>query len=205
MKKSFALSFIAIVPMMGAANAADGMPELEGHWKSLACELRPQQGQKGVEAWYLQRDIVVKGNTIDARFKNFADPSCTVPLYDLHFVGTVKVNGDSKVAPGAKSADIVVDKLVELTPKVEGFAGFLNSAGKGSCGADLFKVGSTQNVRETGCKPIGLPPNAVTTEFETLVVHNDGLFFGARPLDGSMLLKPENRPTALQVPLFKVE
>ncbi len=205
MKKLLMLSLIGIAAMGSAAQAADGMPELEGRWKSIACELRPQQGQNGISPWFLQRDIVFKGNIIDAHFSNFADASCTVPLYDLHFVGTVKVNGDSKVSKEAKSADIIVDKLVELTPRVEGFAGFLNSAGKGACGTDLFKVGSTQNVRETGCKPIGLPPNAVTTEFETLLVHNGGLFFGARPIDGSMLLKPENRPTALQVPVFKVE
>lgn len=97
----------------------------------------------------------------------------------------------------------MIDKTTALTPQQQGFADFLNSGGPGSCGAAAFTVGMRQEIRKTGCKAIGLPANVVVKEFETMLVKGDALFFGARPVDGSSPGSAEQRPTALQVPLYR--
>lgn len=177
--------------------------QFEGRWVSLACEMRPQQGQNGLEPWYLKRDVTILHGTIQAIFHSFADRDCATPLFDLEFAGQFNDIGDSAVAPGARQVDLVIDQSVKLTPKMAGFADFLNSGGAGSCGPVAFAADLQQEVRETGCAAIGLPANAVTTEFETMLVHGDALFFGARPIDGSSPNTAELRPTTLQVPLFR--
>ena len=77
------------LPLLSAtgAMAADGMPALDGRWESLACELRPQQGEDGVSPWYLTRSIVFDGNRIAAHFTTFADATCSTPLGELKFGG----------------------------------------------------------------------------------------------------------------------
>ena len=185
------------------AHALDGMPEIDGHWKSFACELRPQQGGNGLTDWYLKREIKFSNGKIDAVFTSFADRDCKAALSELHFVGKAIVNGPSEVADGAKSVDLIIDESVKLTAFMQPFADFLNSAGQGGCGEDLFIVGKAQEVQKTGCKPIGLPTNAVTKEYETLLVRDNLLYFGARPIDGSFLSETSKRPGALQVPIAR--
>lgn len=202
------MKFIHILPaiLLGSVLAAPAFAQtsqFDGHWVSLACEVRPQQGQNGLEPWYLKRDITISEGTIQAVFHNFADRDCAMPLFDLEFSGQFNDIEDSAVAPGARQVDLVIDQSVKLTPQMTGFADFLNSGGAGSCGPVAFAVGLQQDVRETGCAAIGLPANAVTTEFETMLVQGNALFFGARPVDGSSPNTAELRPTTLQVPLFR--
>jgi hypothetical protein len=194
---SFLLAAASALPALAETSAFDG------RWLSLSCEVRPQQGQKGLEPWFLKRDITFSEGTIHAVFHSFADRDCAMPLWDLEFAGRFEDKDTSPVAPEARQVDLIIDKSVKFTPLMEGFAQFLNSGGPGSCGAEAFTVGLQQEVRETGCAAIGLPAKAVTTEFETMLVKGDALFFGARPIDGSSPNQPELRPTALQVPLFR--
>lgn len=204
MKKILAFIFCtASVTFSSQALALDGMPEIDGHWKSFACELRPQQGPNGLSDWYLKRDIKFSNGMIDAVFTSYADRDCKAALSELHFVGKAVVNGASDVAEGAKSVDLIIDESVKLTAFMQPFADFLNSAGKGACGEDLFVVGQPQEVRKTGCKPIGLPKDAVTREYETLLAKDNLLYFGARPIDGALISDTAKRPSALQVPLVR--
>lgn len=200
MRKTLILA--AFASLCGGTAFAETTP-FDGHWVSIACELRPQQGQKGLESWYLKRDVTLEGATIKATFQTYADRDCKAPLYVLEFEGQFLDKGPSDVAEGAHAYDLVIDKSVALTPQMQGFADFLNSGGAGTCGAAAFTVGLRQEVRETGCKAIGLPANAVTTEFETMLVKGDALFFGARPVDGSSPATADLRPTALQMPLYR--
>lgn len=181
--------------------AADGMPELDGTWSSMACELRPQAGPDGVQPWYLTRSIVFAGNRIDAHFTTFADPNCTAPLLELKFGGDVRVQGPSDVADGAKEVDLIVNDYLTVTPQMDGFAGFLNGAEAGTCGAETWAVGTEQDIFETGCSVMGVAANTPTNEYEVLYVAGGQLYFGARPVDGTSLADPEMRPTALQMPL----
>ncbi len=183
------------------ALAADGMPELKGTWKSLACELRPQAAKDSVQPWYLKRDITFAGNRIDAHFTTFADPTCSAPLLELKFGGDVIVKGDSSVAKGAREVDLVVNDYLTVTPRMEGFAGFLNSAEPGTCGTKKWTVGTEQDVFKTGCSVMGVAANTPTNEYEILYVSSGQLFFGARPVDGESLDNPSKRPSTLQMPL----
>lgn len=185
--------------------AAEGMPELDGTWTSLACELRPQAGEDGVQPWYLTRSVVISRDRIDAHFTTYADAACTAPLLELKFGGDVVVKGPSGVAEGAKEVDLIVNDYLTVTPQMEGFAGFLNSAEAGTCGADAWQVGAEQDIFQTGCSVMGVAANTPTNEYEVLYVAAGQLYFGARPVDGTSLDDPAMRPTALQMPLELAE
>ncbi len=193
------------VTISGPAVAQGAMIDLNGTWESIACELRPQTGQDGVTPWYLKRSIVFGPGRIDAHFTTFADAQCSAPLLELKFGGDVKVLGPSEVAPGAMEVDLIVNDYLTVTPQMEGFAGFLNSAEPGTCGTDAWAVGAEQDVFETGCSVMGVSANSPTTEYEVLHVSAGHLYFGARPVDGQPLAEPSARPTALQMPLKRRE
>ena len=199
-RRSLALS-CSLMTISAALQAADGMPELDGTWQSPACELRPQAGPEAVQPWFLERRIDFSGNRIDAHFTTFADPQCSIPLVELEFGGDVIVQGSSTVAPGAKEVDLLIDDYLEVTPRTAQFADFLASAGPGTCGSEDWAPGVTQDLLEGGCSVMGIDPDSPTREYEVLHVSAGQLFFGARPVDGSSPTGPEQRPTALQVPL----
>ena len=198
-------SALAIMAVLAPAmtHAADGMPQLTGNWRSMACELRPQAGPDGVQSWYLKRDITFTGDRIDAHFVTYADPTCATPLVELKFGGDVSILGPSDVAPGAMEVDLVVNDYLRITPRLDGFAGFLNSAESGTCGSE-WAVGVEQDIYQTGCSVMGVAAGEPTREFETLLVNAGMLYFGARPVDGMPLNAAEKRPTTLQMPLARV-
>lgn len=180
------------------------IPIINGSWKSIACELRPQQNADGsVGQWWLTRDITFENESIQAKFTTYTDAGCQQALQVLSFAGSVEVVKESSVIPGAYDAILTIDDYVRFTPLAEGFAGFLNSAGKGNCGTESWAVGVTQDVLETGCTVLGLPAGEPTVEYEVLGVFSDHLYFAARPVDGSFMTSPEKRVHALQVPLAR--
>ncbi len=195
----------AVSMLATPALAQESTLDLDGTWESIACELRPQAGQDGIAPWYLKRSITFTPGRIDAHFTTFADPTCSAPLLELKFGGDVNVLGASEVAPGARDVDLIVNDYLTITPQMEGFAGFLNSAEVGSCGAERWSVGAEQDVFESGCSVMGVAANAPTTEYEVLHVSAGHLYFGARPVDGQPLAAPDDRPTALQMPLRRLE
>lgn len=205
MKPLHYLVSVAAFAAAPPAFAVEGMPELSGTWTSMACEPRPQAGPDGVQPWYLTRSVVFADDRIDAHFTTYADADCTAPLLELKFGGDVVVQGPSDVADGAKEVDLIVNDYLTVTPQMDGFAGFLNSAEAGTCGADAWQVGTEQDVFETGCSVIGVAANTPTNEYEVLYVAAGQLYFGARPVDGMSLNDPTMRPTALQMPLQLAE
>ncbi|MCY4334801.1 MAG: hypothetical protein OXC60_09025 [Litoreibacter sp.] len=187
------------------AFAETSMPEMNGTWESIACELRPQAGQDGIAPWYLKRSVIFGEGRIDAHFTTFADANCTTPLLELKFGGDVIVQGPSTVADRAMEVDLIVNDYLTVTPQMDGFAGFLNSAEPGTCGTEDWTVGTEQDVFATGCSVMGVAANTPTSEYEVLHVSAGHLYFGARPVDGVSLDDPELRPTALQMPLKLME
>lgn len=196
----FATTVLA-VPALAQENTLD----LDGTWESIACELRPQVGSDGIAPWYLKRSISFGPGRIDAHFTTFADATCSKPLLVLKFGGDVNILEASDVAPGARNVDLTVNDYLTITPMMEGFAGFLNAAEAGACGAKAWSVGTEQDVFETGCSVMGVTANSPTTEYEVLHVSAGHLYFGARPVDGLPLAAPDDRPTALQMPLKRLE
>lgn len=197
---------LLVAGMLGTpALAQDQSIDLDGTWESIACELRPQVGQDGIASWYLKRSITFALGRIDAHFTTFADPACSSPLVELKFGGDVNILDSSEVAPGAKEVDLIVNDYLTVTPQMEGFVVFLNSADPGACGAEQWAVGSEQDIFATGCSVMGVAANTPTTEYEVLHVSSGHLYFGARPVNGQPLAAPEDRPTTLQMPLKRLE
>ncbi len=196
---------LAAVILGAPAMAQESEIDLNGTWESIACELRPQAGEDGVAPWYLKRSIAFAPGRIDAHFTTFADSTCSAPLLELKFGGDVNILDGSDVAAGARNVDLIVNDYLTVTPQMEGFAGFLNSAEPGTCGTEEWSVGTEQDVFTTGCSVMGVAANSPTTEYEVLHVSAGHLYFGARPVDGLPLAKPESRPTALQMPLKRLE
>jgi len=206
MYKTPAICAAALLATTSApAFAQTTMPQLNGTWHSIACELRPQAGQDGIAPWYLKRSVVFGEGRIDAHFTTFADAACTAPLLELKFGGDVIVQGPSTVADGAMEVDLIVNDYLTVTPQMDGFAGFLNSAEPGGCGTEDWVVGTEQDVFATGCSVMGIAANTPTNEYEVLHVSAGHLYFGARPVDGVSLDDPGLRPTALQMPLKLAE
>ena len=193
---------IAALAPLSPAVAETPIPGMDGSWSSLACEVRPQVGQDGaVTEWWLTRDITFKDGRIEAEFTTYAAAGCQGPLNTLAFGGQVDVIGDSAVLPGAKEADLTIDGYVRFIPRAQGFADFLNTTGPDDCGAEPWAVGAAQDVLSGGCSLVGIEAGVPTVEYEILAVEGDHLYFGARPVDGTFLTRPEDRPTALLVPL----
>lgn len=198
---SFLLCTTLIVSGQSIAQSTTAS-DLQGGWKSVACELRPQTNQDGsVGNWWLTREIRFTEDTIEAEFTTYGDAGCKTPLNVLSFGGDVELGEPSSVIDGAVEAVLTIDHYVAFTPLAEGFADFLNSAPKGTCGTETWSVGARQEILAIGCSVLGLEPNKPTTEYELLSVVDNHLYFAARPTDGSFMTSPDKRVLALQVPL----
>ena len=202
-RHSLHLIFAAVLAV--PALAQERTIDLDGTWESIACELRPQAGQEGIAPWYLKRSIKFGPKRIDAHFTTYADPMCSAPLLELKFGGDVKVLDASDVAEGAMNVDLTVNEYLTVTPRMENFAGFLNSAEAGTCGTETWMIDQEQDIFKTGCSVMGVSANSPTTEYEVLHVSAGHLYFGARPIDGQPLANPGNRPTTLQMPLKRLD
>jgi hypothetical protein len=166
-----------------------------GRWVSVACELRP-----GPQ--YLKRDFTFQENSWVGDITVYADPACIIPTVTLHIEGPINFGEPVEVAEGAVATDFSGES-VSFTPLAEDMVGFLNSAEPETCGTEAWELNVEQDISATGCSLFGL--EVPFTEHDITLVRNDFLFAGARPLDGSGLEDPDNRPTALQVPLMRAE
>ena len=201
--KSLSLSAVALA-LAGAAQADTTTTQagLDGNWRSLSCEVRPQPNADGsMGEWWLTRDITIEADRIAAEFTTYSGPGCDFALQVLSFAGRVDVLAPSNVLEGAVDADLTINEYVRITPLAQGFVDFVNGAGP--CGDGPLALNETQDVQATGCAALGLPAGNVTVEYEVLGVANDQLYFGERPVDGSFLTSPEGRPKALLAPLVR--
>lgn len=168
----------------------------QGHWVSIACELRP-----GPQ--YLRRDFVIAQDSWVGDITIYGDPACTTATVLLHIEGPIAFGAAVPVAEGAVETNFS-GKKVTFTPLAQGLADFLNTAPAGTCGTDTWKVGVEQDVTPTsGCALFGL--KVPFTEYDITLTRDHYLFAGARPLDGSGFPDANKRATALQVPLIRVE
>jgi hypothetical protein len=184
--------------------AQDSTPEAEastidiaGRWISLSCERWPGP-------FYVTRDLTFsEDGTYAGGGFFYGDERCQYPVQQLRTEGAFVVTGPSDVAEGAVEAEFTSYRLF-VTPLVEDVVNFLNTAPEGDCGAADWEINVEQEVTD-GCTLLGLgitPETAV--EYEILLVRDDYLFIGNRPLEGRPLT-PQTRPTTFQVPVIRVE
>jgi hypothetical protein len=173
---------------------------LDGQFASIACEVRPQPNHDGTMGeWWLTRDITIAENRIDAVFTSYAGAGCGFALQELHFGGGIEIVGPSDVIDGAVEANLTIDDYVRIKPLAEDFAAFLNSAPSGACLSAEWKVGEARDILQDGCLVLGVQPNTPTVEYEILATRGDMIYFGARPTDGTFIVSPDKRPSALLV------
>ncbi|NRB05405.1 MAG: hypothetical protein HRU30_19305 [Rhodobacteraceae bacterium] len=200
--KLMMLSAVILAAQFGNPVAAQSTTAagLDGTYSSIACEVRPLPNQDGTMGeWWLKRDITLANNRIDAVFTTYAGAGCGFALQELHFGGDVEIVGPSDVIEGAVEADLTIDDYVRIKPLAEDFAAFLNSAPEGSCLTAEWAVGQERDILQEGCLVLGVQPNTPTVEYEILATRGDMIFFGARPTDGTFIVSPDKRPSALLV------
>lgn len=167
-----------------------------GQWVSVACELRP-----GPQ--HVLRDITLTETGWTAIISTFADPACTIPALALTITGPVVYGEAHPMAEGAVESDFVIETLA-IAPRNAFLVEFLNSAEAGTCGSEIWALDIEQDVTETGCALIGFA-ELPSTDYDVTFVRDNYLFAGARPLEGGGFESPEDRPTAIQVPLMRVD
>ncbi|MEM9496400.1 MAG: hypothetical protein AAGA28_00650 [Pseudomonadota bacterium] len=191
-----------LVAHLGSPAVAQSTGEagLDGQYASITCEVRPQPNQDGTMGeWWLKRDITIVNDRIDAVFTTYAGPGCGFALQELHFGGAIEIVGPSDVLDGAVEADLTIDDYVRIKPLADDFAAFLNSAPDGACLSAEWAVGQARDILQDGCLVLGVQPNTPTVEYEILATRDDMIFFGARPTDGTFIVSPDKRPSALLV------
>ena len=169
-----------------AATAAASSVDVAGRWQSDC--LGPQNGSwsrltfdNSATEWKLDYD-------------SFGDAACKAALGTVHIEGPYRIEGSSSVVAGAAEGVFSFAKRT-VTPRAQGFADFLHSAG--GCGGGTFTVGVATDILEKGCAGLGAYPRATCSEDHDLV-RRDGkeLHFGERPANNDMCTK-EKRPRAL--------
>lgn len=194
----------------------DGLKtRITGHWKSIACELRPQQHPhdptRAPTPSYLTRDFVYDASGgFQANITVFADPGCKVPAVSYDFAGVLTWHGANPAVEGAWSQDYVLNRKLELTILAEPMAAQLNQLPPGACGDGPFVVGQRRDILGKPCALLKfVEGNSFVVDHDFLYVRSDApalLFMGAKHVDGTGFYAPENRPrVGLQQPLIKVE
>ncbi|MFC1466777.1 MAG: hypothetical protein ACFLMY_18205 [Candidatus Brachytrichaceae bacterium NZ_4S206] len=171
-------------------------PMFSGIWSSTECE--PWPGRP-----FARRELTIAGADYRLDVVSFADNKCTIPTLRTRYEGRFIVRGASPIIPETWNVEFAIRRAL-LTPYVLNTADFLNSAAKGTCGADKWFVGIEQDLAATGgCSLIGLNLRTRPVEYDIATVQSDRLFLGQRPPDGGLLFVPERRPTAFGPPLLR--
>lgn len=217
--RSFVLAIVAFVAVPGLAAAQDTSLEglksrLTGHWKSIACEVRPQQNAedptKAPTPSYLTRDFTYDADGgFAANITVYADPACKVPAATYDFAGEVVWHGRNPAADGAWSQDYLLNRKLELTILAQPMVDQLNQLPEGACGDGKFAIGQTRDILGKPCVLLKFVAGSkFVQDHDFLYVREDVpnmLFMGAKHVDGTGFYQPENRPqVGLQQPLIKV-
>lgn len=206
----------ATAPVQAADTSLEGLKNrILGHWKSISCEMRPQQNEADPKLAptpsYLTRDFTYSGDGgFAANITVFADPACTLPAVSYDFAGEVKWRDRNPAADGAWSQDYVLNRALQLTVLAPPIADKLNLLPDGACGDGEFVVGEKRDILGKPCVLLTFVEGSkFVIDHDFLLVREDTpdmLFMGAKHVDGTGFYSPENRPrVGLQQPLIRVK
>ncbi len=194
----------------------DGLKSrIVGQWKSISCELRPQQNQADPKASptpsYLKRDFAydAKGG-FEATITVYADRACSVPAAAYEFAGDIIWHDANPAVKGAWSQDYLLNRKLELTVLAPPMAEQLNQLPDGACGDGKFKPEEKRDILGKPCVLLKFVEGSkYVIDHDFLYVREDApnmLFMGGKHVDGTGFYAPENRPVVgLQQPLIKVQ
>src|SRR6267142_2490124 len=176
-----------------------------GNWESIAPEVRPSASKNAdgsLKPFYLRRAFkYLPSDRFELEIVNSADPYGTVPLARIKIGGHMLWQGSHPIAPGAQKVDFVADETYEVTPLAQGFADVLNKVA--SDGYAPWAVNSPQSIFGKAFAPFGLKEGTDFMEYDLVYLRGDLLFWGARNIDGRGFDTEQNRPTNLQISLFR--
>lgn len=187
--------------------------QMKGHWKSIACELRPQSGKPGepVQSSWVTRDFTFDGTgKFKATIVVFADQFCEVPMNEFNFSGHAEIGGTSRAAPGAREITYVLGESLTITPRAQMVVDMMGQLPPKACGDEPYKLNTAQSILKKSCVLLNnIDSGQVVKDHDLIYLHGQGryqmLFMGAKHVDGSGFYKPENRPkSGLQVPMARV-
>lgn len=187
--------------------------QMKGHWKSIACELRPQSGKPGepVQSSWVTRDFTFDGTgKFKATIVTYADQFCGVPMNEFNFSGHAEMGGTSRAAAGAREITYVLDESLNITPRAQMVVDMMAQLPPKACGDEPYRLNVAQSILKKSCVLLNnIDSGQVVKDHDLIYLHGQGryqmLFMGAKHVDGSGFYKPENRPkSGLQVPLVRV-
>lgn len=210
------LFLTSVLPATAADTSLEGLQKrIVGHWKSIACELRPQQNETDPKlapsASYLKRDFVYGANgKFEANITVFADSACAVPAVSYDFAGEVKWHDRNPAIDGAWSQDYVLNQKLELTVLAPPIIDKLKVLPDGACVDGNFVLGEKRDILGKPCVLLKFVEGSkFVVDHDFLFVSDsmpDLLFMGAKHVDGTGFYSPENRPmVGLQQPLARVK
>ena len=197
-----------------STEAARMQSAMKGHWVSVACELRPQQGKPGepVGSSWVKRDFTFDGaGKFKATITIFADMYCEAPMNEFNFSGHTEFGGPSKAAPGAIEITYLLDESLTITPRMQGVVDMMATLPPKACGDEPYKLNVAQSILKKSCVLLNnIDSGQVVKDHDLIYLHGQGryqmLFMGAKHVDGSGFYKPEDRPNSgLQVPMVRVK
>ena len=176
-----------------------------GEWKSIAPELRPssiKNADGSIKQFYLTRTFKYSaGDKFELEVLNSVDPFGKVPLVKILLKGNILWMGEHPIAAGAQKVDFTANEAYQVTPMIQGFADAMNQVA--SNGFNKWEVNVGQSIFGKAFAPFGLAEGQIFSEYDLIYIFNDLMFWGARNVDGRGFDKEENRPTNLQIPLFR--
>lgn len=188
--------------------------QMKGHWRSVACELRPQAGKPGepVQSSWVSRDFTFDGRGgFKATIVTFADQFCEMPMNEFNFSGHAEIGGASRAAPGAREITYVLDESLTITPRAHMVVDMMAQLPPKACGDEPYRLNTPQSILRKSCILLNnIDSGQVVKDHDLIYLHGQGryqmLFMGAKHVDGSGFYKPENRPkSGLQVPMVRVK
>lgn len=187
--------------------------QMKGHWKSIACELRPQSGKPGepVQSSWVTRDFTFDGTgKFKATIITYVDQFCEVPMNEFNFSGHAELGGPSRAAAGARDITYVLDESLSITPRAQAVVDMMAQLPPKACGDEPYRLNVAQSILKKPCVLLNnIDSGQVVRDHDLIYLHGRGryqmLFMGAKHVDGSGFYKPENRPkSGLQVPMMRV-
>lgn len=161
--------------------------ELRGSWLT---QCAPSQNSNPPS--YYQLEVVNNGERGTFRYGEYADATCSMPLFDLILESRQEIGAAlPDLGPGVYELNIYYEKQT-ATAHVQGSADAMAGAG---CGTGAFTLGEPKVTSETGCfflKPI----TTCKADYDITKIENDRFYNGVREAD---MCVPEGRPTKLNM------
>lgn len=165
--------------------------DLQGEWQSE----QPEGAETGPFGW---REFTMTDKEWEVSFTMYLDKEKTMPAFTFRAVGLYEIQGNSTTVDGAADAIFHFTKKF-VTLKTDN-AEVIKNFGFDACG---LTKDEEKEISETGCSFL-TSVAACGQEYDLVKIADGKFYLGARPADGNMCTEA-HRPTALNLPLVKVE